>query len=448
MQTASAPASFQAGFSRTEITPPLGTPLAGYFHERLGTRVRDPLFTRAMALTNAEGESLIIVGLDLICVDHHFADEAKERIREAVGVPPERVLICATHTHTGPEVREFGAKVSINREWLAQLVSRIVETVRHAWEHRREAFVRHGKIAGDGYVFNRLYRKRDGTETLGRKPDSVGPAGPVDEELGVLGAYDAQTGGLLGCLVNIGIHVDVIGGGSADFISADWPGEIARAISGVYGADVVAIFLQGACGDTAQTPYYPKFNPTRGERKSLSLGRGLAGGAIFAMERAEPMSDGTLSGEIRIIHIPWYTRTPELMEEVRQLKEKPELSVQERYQIKAIEEWPYDGQIAPIPLQALRIGTLSLFAVPAQIFVPISLEIKHWSPARQTMLVELANARMSSYIPTANQAERGAYGTRPILSRWLDVDAGRQIADAAFHMLREIQGREDEGMDG
>ncbi len=448
MQTSASPALFHAGFARTEITPPLGIPLAGYFHERIGNRVRDPLYARAMALTNAEGESLLIIGLDLICVDHHFSDEVKARIEEALGVPPGRVLISATHTHTGPEVREFGAKVAIDREWLGVLVVRMVETARRAWENRREASIRHGKVGGEGYIFNRLYRGRDGRETLGRRPDSVGPAGPVDEELGVLGAYEAHTGELLGVLVNVGIHVDVIGGGSADFISADWPGEIARAISGVYGPEVVAIFLQGACGDTEQKPYRPKFNPTAGERKALSLGRGLAGGAIFALEREEPLTDSTLRGEIRMVGIPWYTRTPELMEEVRQLKEKPDLSAQERYQIEAIEAWPHDGRMAQLPLQALRIGTLSLFAIPAQVFVPIALEIKHWSPARQTMVVELANARMSGYIPTANQAERGAYGTRPILSRWLNVDAGRQIADAAFLMLREIQGREEEGMEG
>ena len=37
--------------------------------------------------------------------------------------------------------------------------------------------------------------------------------------------------GRLRCLVsNFSLHVDVIGGGSATFISADWPGELSRAI--------------------------------------------------------------------------------------------------------------------------------------------------------------------------------------------------------------------------
>lgn len=445
MNTPDTPAKFQAGFAQRNITPPLGTILAGYFHERIGTRVRDELFAKVAAFTNEAGESVILVGLDLICVDHAFAEKAKEQILAGTGVPPERVLISATHTHTGPEVREFGAKVPVDRDWWNVLVPAIVEAVRDAWSQRESAFLRHGKVPGDGYVFNRIYRNKDGLETLGRKPGTVGPAGPVDPELGVLGAY-SESGELLGCVVNIGIHTDVIGRGQADFISADWPGEIARAVAGVYGSGVVTLFLQGACGDTNQIPYHSKFNPIAGENKAVSMGRGLAGGAIFALEREEPITDSTLSGEIRKIPVAWYTRTPELMEEIRLLKQKPDLGAPEKYQIKAIEEWPHDNATAEIPLQALRIGTLSLFAVPAQIFVPIALDIKQWSPARQTMVVELANARMSSYIPTPNQAERGAYGTRPIVSRWLEVDAGRKIIDAAFLMLREIQGAGDEGM--
>ena len=50
----------------------------------------------------------------------------------------------------------------------------------------------------------------------------------------------------------------------------------------------------------------------------------------------------------------------------------------------------------------------------------------------------LANARASTYVPTTEQAERGAYGAKPILSRWLCSDAGRRMADAALVMLHKL----------
>lgn len=433
------PARFQAGFAAVKITPPLGTPLAGYFHERIAERVRDDLYARVMTLTNKDGESVVVVSLDLICVEEGFVNQAKSLIHQATGVPPERTLISATHTHTGPEVRVFGAKVPVDWEYCAKLPVWIAEATGKAWNGRQTATVRHAKTDATGYVFNRIYRLPDGTEVMGRRPNAAGPAGPVDRELGVLGAFDEE-GKLLGCVINVGIHTDVIGGAQADFISADWPGEISRSFSAVYGEDTVAMFLQGACGDTNQIPYQRGVLPSKGEQKALSLGRGLAGGAMLALEKAVPIDDDTLKGEMREIPIAWYTRTEALMNEVEDLKKQTDLKPPEKYKIKAIEEWPYDNQTVQFGVQALRIGSLSLFAVPAQIFVPISLEIKKWSCAAQTMVVELANARHSSYIPTTEQAERGAYGTRPIVSRWLEVDAGRKITDTAFLMLRKIQG--------
>jgi len=70
--------------------------------------------------------------------------------------------------------------------------------------------------------------------------------------------------------------------------------------------------------------------------------------------------------------------------------------------------------------------------------VRIGLDIKHWSPAPFTMVVELANARVSTYVPSTDQAGRGAYGAKPILSRWLCDDAGRRMADAAVVMLHRL----------
>lgn len=43
-------------------------------------------------------------------------------------------------------------------------------------------------------------------------------------------------------------------------------------------------------------------------------------------------------------------------------------------------------------------------------------------------MVELANDALG-YIPSTDQAMRGGYGAKPILSRRLIADAGRQMTD-------------------
>ena len=68
------------------------------------------------------------------------------------------------------------------------------------------------------------------------------------------------------------------------------------------------------------------------------------------------------------------------MAELEALKKKPEPTPFEEYVIKKGESWPYDGQEASMPVQAMRLGEVGLVALPAEIFARIGLEIKHfWS---------------------------------------------------------------------
>ena len=159
---------------------------------------------------------------------------------------------------------------------------------------------------------------------------------------------------------------------------------------------------------------------------------------MVASERAEPMADIPLTGKMETLSIPYYTRDEAFMAEVDKLKGKPRISDFERYFAEQGESWPHDGENASVPIQVLRIGDVGLAALPSEIFVAIGLEIKHFSPAPYSFVVELANTLASGYTPTADQAERGAYGAKPVLSRWLCADAGRRMADAAQVMLWDM----------
>jgi hypothetical protein len=168
------------------------------------------------------------------------------------------------------------------------------------------------------------------------------------------------------------------------------------------------------------------------------MGRAFAGAAMLATERAEPLTELTLDAAVEVLPVPYYTRDEALWAEIEALKARDKLGDFERYLIERTEAWPYDGQKASVPVPVLRLGEVGIVALPAEIFVRIGLEIKQWSPAAFTFVVELSNARVSTYVPTTDQAERGAYGAKPILSRWLCSDAGRRMADAAQVMLSKM----------
>jgi hypothetical protein len=432
------PAPFHVGCARERITPPLGVQLAGYFHERPAKSVGDDLYARAVVIESA-GVRVALVSCDLISMTEEVSKAAKGLIETETGIPAGHVMVCATHTHTGPELRA-DAVVARDEAWTAALPRHIADAVARADASKAPATLRAGSAEVTGYSFNRLFRLHDGSEVFGRSGNGktpLGPAGPIDPALQTLSAVDSE-GRLIALMVNFALHPDVIGGGSADFIASDWPGLLGDTISKVYGEEVVTLLLQGTCGDINHRPHEPTALPTGGPAKAQQLGRALAGAAILALERAEPMSDPRLASVTETLAIPYYTRDKAFFEELEAIEKKENPSAFEQSLLRRGKAWPHDGQMAAVPVQVLRIGEVGLVAFPAEIFVRIGLEVKQWSAAPRTFVVELANARLSSYVPDPSQAERGAYGAKPILSRWLDADAGRQMSDAAIRLLHQL----------
>ncbi len=431
----------QVGFAEKVITPPVPAYLAGYFHERVGESVRDDLYVKAVVF-EAGGRRVVLVVCDLLHVTAEIVKPAKDRIAERVGISPESVMISATHTHTGPEIsarKVAPVFVSLNSDYVADLAPTIAEAVEEAVGQMFEAQLR----ANTGYEaelsFNRLLRLRDGTEHFGWNGDPrevAGVAGPIDPEMVVVGVYD-QRSNLRGLLTNFALHVDVIGGGSADFISADWPGELAKTIRAVYGEQVSTLFFQGTSGDINHCPHHATELPTGLEPKAVQLGRALAAVAVNAVEKAEPSHDETLDSLFQILDIPYYQVDDDLRNMVTRLKEHGPEDDFEKFLVKSVDEWPYDGQIAQVPVQAIRIGPVGIAALPGEVFAHWGLTIKHWSPAPYTMVIELANDTFG-YIPTIEQAQRGGYGAMPILSRQLEANAGWIISDEVMRMMNQL----------
>lgn len=93
-----------AGFSRVDITPPLGIPVAGYFVSRFADGVLDPLNLRALALQVGENK-VVLLSAELVGLRMEMTSEIQQMISDATGLPVEAIYIHCSHTHTGPEAR-------------------------------------------------------------------------------------------------------------------------------------------------------------------------------------------------------------------------------------------------------------------------------------------------------------------------------------------------------
>jgi len=385
------------------------------------------------------------VGTDLIAMTDEICMPAFERAEREYDVPLEHCFAGATHTHTGPEVRrasEFCASA-----YLEKLPGLVEEAVMAALGNMFDAVLCVGATRAPGLAHNRLSRCADGSEVFGRQKGSappIGPAGPEDDAVQTLSVYDTEKQ-LRAVAVNFACHPDLSGGGRAVAIDADWPGEMSRYMNGVLVENVACFVLQGTAGDINHADHRAGTARWLPGGKS-AVARGVAGAALYAMEVSEPLRDVTIDGRRRELEVPYYTRDATLFRLVEDLKAKGENATYfERELVKRVEQWPNDGKTDRFAVSCLRLGDLAFAAMPGEIFTAWGLEIKRFSPARWTFVVELASSHdgVTGYKPTSDQAlrgalARGAYGALPTLSQKHCPAAGQMMTDAAIAMLHEL----------
>jgi len=425
------------GAAETIITPPLGTALAGYFHSRTSTGKISDL--KAKALIAGDGPDAIgIVACDLIGVSAEVVSAARKLVQERIGLPGERLMICATHTHTGPETRHSRI-VPVNEEWLASLPGKIADAAVAAWDARRPGWLHIGTGHEESLAFNRRFRMRDGTEQFGpgNDPDAVaGVAGPTDPRLGVIAAAD-EDNQPFAMIVNYSLHIDVTGG---NLISADWPAVLTEALRAVYGKDLVVLYVQGACGNINHCDYFGEAYPAgKGVTKSRQIGRALAGAALNVNEKARPSHSQTVDAAREVFDVPYFPWDDVLEQRLEQAKASPEPNFFEKTLIEWAPKHPREGTY-PVEVQALRMGDSVIVSAPGELFVEWGLEIKKWSPHEHTFIAELANDSIG-YIPTWEAFRRGGYETTPVVSVKLSPATGQLIADAGFRLCQKLAGR-------
>ena len=92
-------AEWSAGFGESDITPQPGARIRGYYFERLMKGIHDHLWARALAVSDGQ-DTFVFVSCDICDLD----DEVVVAVRRGLEaeIAPDRLLLAATHAHTGP----------------------------------------------------------------------------------------------------------------------------------------------------------------------------------------------------------------------------------------------------------------------------------------------------------------------------------------------------------
>ena len=229
---------FEAGWSSRSITPPVGTPLAGYGARKgkPSKGVHDELFVRALAVSDGV-DTAVIVGADILIVPENIANLVRIRVSQQTTLTANEILFNATHTHSGPGAFAPGlasrfANGAYRRKVRDLLVGAFTEAIVEAARSLEPARVTHGSVEAPEYIKNRT--RKDGL---------------VDSELSYM--LIEQEDGDRCFVVSYSAHPTVLGDDNMQF-TAEYPGFLVRHIQEQTGAE--AIYLGGAVGGMGPRP--------------------------------------------------------------------------------------------------------------------------------------------------------------------------------------------------
>lgn len=414
------PQELRAGASVVDITPPPGGPLAGFgaaprrtlnlttiplhlmavagncfdpdpsdavtfFEPAQG--ILDPIYARALVISNGVTK-IGIVKLDTIAVTGEVHAELTAYASANLGIPPENLIVAATHTHSGP-----GA-MSKHRVW--QLVGS------DCYNDRQFRGLVDGCKAALAQADAALRRARVG---FGRTFETTashnrrGRPGIYDTELGIIKVVDAATGAPIAAVLNFAVH-GTKHGGSNMLYSADLMGEAERTIEQRLGGGV-AMFLNGAEGDVS-----PQGNsgPVLGNRLSDEWPNVPLKDWVVLDGAADEVRMPRPSFNAGCFPIPGTSDTI--------CNFLPGISLA----IPLDEKWVP----ASAPFKAIRIDGAVLATVPGEAITEIGWDIKARGTAKgfaQTFVIGLANEHLS-YITTQAEYFRGEYEGQSTIYGW------------------------------
>jgi len=403
-------AQLTAGTAAIDVTPPLNTNMGGYASRDHGAEgIHDPLFAKALALSDGR-TTLLIVTCDIISFDYSFVDPLMEGLTEATGLPRECVMVCNSHTHSGPLTRGVSGFDLVDEQFMQVLAGKLVSVGRLALDDLSPASIGFGR-ADVRVGYNRREMTVEGVR-LG-----IDPRGPIAPFVDVMAVRDGE-GELMAAWFCHAAHAVVLGGDNY-LISADYPGAAQRAVEAVYpGAR--ALFAQGCCGDiNAERSRPGTFEEVR------SRGVKLAGAVMMALEEAPPIPHPVLASAATRLELPLRQPPPaeDLEAELAELRAQHEEArsagsvVQERVllwrmrrrktMLEAAREG-VGGGTKRFDLTAFRIGTGAVVGLPGEVFVRYGLNIAELSPFDPTIVPAYTNG-MIGYVPTADAFPKGGY---------------------------------------
>lgn len=434
-------ATFQAGVATVDISPKtFPRIIAGGFLEGRGERNADALKVRSFVLDDGKMKIAFAI-VDTCMMEQSLIDEAKSMASRKCGIPVDRMMISATHTHSAPAAMGcLGTRKDI--KYAEFLTPKIAEAIVAADAALQPARIGWGSIDDWEHTHNRRWIRLPGREVVdpfgqptGRanmhpgylSKDVVGPSGPVDPQLSVI-SLQTPDGKPLGVLANYSQHY--FGSGP---VSADYYGLFCKHLAARLGQQgdgngpFVCAMSQGTSGDQMWMDY-------GAEKKNITIdsyAEAVAESAMQALKTVTYDDDAPLGMIEKTLELKYRVPDDKRLAWARPIAAKIENDLpknkEEVYAREAL--ILHERQRTSVKLQAIRIGGLSIATLPNEVYAITGLKLRHASPFGMHFNIELANGA-EGYIPPPEQHELGGYTTWPARTAGLEVQAEPRMVDA------------------
>ena len=386
----------RASFYESDITPPLGGYMWGYYRKQLAADVVDRLYARALVVEQ-DGTYAAFVTVDTCVIPPQMHQIVTDRITEYTGLKPESVCISSNHTHRGapvfssPEVNCF-ADASYTDVFFRLVADAVILAYLRLDES--EAKVRFGKTEVPGIAFNRDGILENGTYvTHIRGRENVNAVlGGKDESLSFM--LFEKEGKPIGAIANFACHQDCTSGIYKRGYTGDYASVLAQKLKETYGHEFVTVFLLGTCGDINNSNHDSSVIPP--ENQYRLIGEQLAKALVETVPSAEK-TEGKVAVIKEVIRIP--RRIAEGDQVADLIGQYSKSASQMRLRNFLYYQVSNEAACTELYVQGIRIGQVCILALPGEVYVDIGLELKRRSPFAQTIVVENCNS-YCGYIPT------------------------------------------------
>lgn len=381
----------------------------------------DTLTVSALAL-EAGAARLTLLTADVVAIDAAVVAD----IKEVLGPNAGRLVVCASHTHSGPAgiiPRLHPSQSDRSNQPLRQrFLLACVKAARGAWDSLVPATLLLGRARAPGVA-----------------ADRNDPFRAIDDQVTTI-AVVGDDAVPLAVIVHFACHPTILGGENL-YVSADFPGALRRGIRSAAGASPrppVVLYINGAAADISTR--YTRRDQTADE--VARLGQLLASAARGAISRSRPLRP-TLHSASTVVDLP---RRPAFMPSSASegglarsdhSNRSPGRSLARGFIARA------EGRVLRAALPTIdapaaaeivgaALGELAMVAIPGELLSSLGATIVEHSPAATTLVVGYANGYVG-YLVDATAAN-----TYEGLASPFSDDAGPAVVAAAIDLLAKL----------